>query len=150
MNLLDAKSLDELLIVLQDSFLNDFQVDFCNLLLVAREEDFPVTNISVCSLDEASQKLGEEIIEVERAYFGELTESQRDVLYGSQANLVESSAVVPVRQDTLCAVLAIGSRSPDHFHKNLDTLFLGYISETLGRLVPIMMDKEQGNCILSE
>ena len=36
----------------------------------------------------------------------------------------------------LHGVLAIGSRDPHHYKSTVGTLFLGYIAEVLGRVVP--------------
>ena len=36
----------------------------------------------------------------------------------------------------LHGVLAIGSRDPQHYKSSVGTLFLGYIAEVLGRVVP--------------
>ena len=33
-------------------------------------------------------------------------------------------------------MLAIGSRDPQHYKSSVGTLFLGYIAEVLGRVVP--------------
>jgi uncharacterized protein len=144
MNLLDATSLDEVLIVLQDSFVNDFEVDFCSLLLVARKEDFPVSNLAIATAEEIEATLGKELLAAGKAYCGQLTDIQNELIYGARADKVKSAAVIPVRHGVMYAVLGIGSRDPDYFHSNLDSVFLTYISESLGRILPALMAKEMG------
>ena len=47
-----------------------------------------------------------------------------------------SSAVATLEHQGLHGVLAIGSRDPQHYKSSVGTLFLSYIAEVLGRVVP--------------
>ena len=58
-------------------------------------------------------------------------------MFGSEdGTQVGSAAVVGINYQGLHGVLAIGSSDPQHYKSSLGTLFLGYIAEVLGRVVP--------------
>ncbi len=148
MNLLDAKALDEVKIVLQDSFLNDFKLDYCNLVLLARREDFPVTNLEVVTREELIPLFQDDLLAKGKPHIGQLSEEQSFLLFGAESDQVKSAAVMPVRHGDAHAVLCIGSREPDYFHDGLDSLFITYICEALGRILPALMANELGSQML--
>nr|MBP8202587.1 DUF484 family protein [Pseudomonas sp.] len=68
---------------------------------------------------------------------GVLREHELSFLFGSADGAqVGSAAVVSIVYQGLHGVLAIGSSDPQHYKSSLGTLFLGYIAEVLGRVVP--------------
>ena len=142
MNLLEVTELDEVLVVLQDSFLNDFEVDYCSLVLIADKENFPVTNLAFATREAVEIVLGRKLLDAKKAFCGQLKDSQCALLYAEQAAQVKSAAVMPVIHGNIQAVLSIGSRERDHFHSHLDSIFLSCISEALGRILPGLMAKE--------
>ena len=49
---------------------------------------------------------------------------------------IGSTAVVALSHQGLHGVLAIASRDPQHYKSSVGTLFLTYIAEVLGRVLP--------------
>ena len=90
LDLLDADSLESVVMAVEDSLRQEFKVPFVSLIL-----------------------------------FGE-----------EQRKEVGSSAVATLNHQGLHGVLAIGSRDPQHYKSTVGTLFLSYIAEVLGRVVP--------------
>ncbi|MNP04977.1 hypothetical protein D3C76_969160 [compost metagenome] len=68
---------------------------------------------------------------------GNLREHELDFLFGeAQRKEVGSTAVATLNHQGLHGVLAIASRDPQHYKSTVGTLFLSYIAEVLGRVVP--------------
>lgn len=142
MNLIEAQSLDEVMIVLEDSFLEDFGVDFCSLLVFARRDDYPLTSVAMTSEESARAVLGD-LLDHHKAICGPLAPVRAQFLFHKQPDQVASAAIIPLRHTQLVGVLSIGSRKSDHFDSSMGSLFLTYISESLSRLLLTLLNKER-------
>ena len=72
-----------------------------------------------------------------KAVSGSLREHELDFLFGEeQRKQIGSTAVVALNHLGLHGVLAVASRDPQHYKSSVGTLFLGYIAEVLGRVLP--------------
>lgn len=133
LDLLDASSLEEVVSCVEDSLRNEFQVPFVSLILFS---DAPLPVGRSVSSAEAHQAIGG-LLAGGKTICGVLREHELNFLFGN-ANGVEvgSAAVVAISYQGLHGVLAIGSADPQHYKSSLGTLFLGYIAEVLGRVVP--------------
>lgn len=133
LDLLDASSLDEVVIAVEDSLRQEFQVPFVSLILFS-ETATPVGRWVNSS--EAHQAIGG-LLTGGKTVSGTLRDHELDFLFGEeQRKEVGSSAVVALTHQGLHGVLAIGSRDPQHYKSSVGTLFLTYIAEVLGRIVP--------------
>jgi uncharacterized protein YigA (DUF484 family) len=129
---MDACSLDELVIAAEDSLRQEFQVPFVSLILFS---DNPTAVGRWVSSAEAQKAIGGLI--GEKTVCGTLREHELTFLFGAeQSKEVGSAAVVTLNHLGLHGVLAIGSRDPQHYKSSVGTLFLSYIADVLGRLVP--------------
>ena len=130
--LMDATSLDELIIAVEDSLRQDFKVPFVSLILFS---DNPAAVGRWTSSAEAQKAIGGLI--GEKTVCGALREHELAFLFGAeQSQEVGSAAVVTLSHLGLHGVLAVGSRDPQHYKSSVGTLFLGYIADVLSRLVP--------------
>ena len=60
-----------------------------------------------------------------------------DFLFGEeQRKQIGSTAVVAISYQGMHGVLAVASRDPQHYKSSVGTLFLSYIAEVMGRVVP--------------
>ena len=131
--LMDATSLEELVIAVEDSLRQDFQVPFVSLVLFG---DNPMPVGRWVSGADAQRALGGLLTEG-KTVSGSLREHELDFLFGEeQRKQIGSTAVVALNHLGLHGVLAIASRDPQHYKSSVGTLFLGYISEVLGRVLP--------------
>ena len=131
--LMDATSLDELVIAVEDSLRHDFQVPFVSLVLFG---DNPMPVGRWVSSADAQRALGGLLTEG-KTVSGSLREHELDFLFGEeQRKQIGSTAVVALNHLGLHGVLAIASRDPQHYKSTVGTLFLGYIAEVLGRVLP--------------
>ena len=130
--LMDATSLDELVIAAEDSLRQEFQVPFVSLILFS---DNPAAVGRWVSSADAQKTIGGLI--GEKTVCGALREHELAFLFGAeQSKEVGSAAVVTLSHLGLHGILAVGSRDPQHYKSSVGTLFLGYIADVLGRLVP--------------
>ena len=133
LDLLDASTLEEVVMAVEDSLRQEFQVPFVSLILFG-ENAAPVGRW--VSGAEAQQAIGG-LIGGGKTISGSLREHELAFLFGdAQHKEVGSSAVATLEYQGLHGVLAIGSRDPQHYKSSVGTLFLSYIAEVLGRVVP--------------
>ena len=130
--LMDASSLEEIVIAVEDSLRQDFQVPFVSLILFS-DNAMPVGRW--VSSAEAQKAIGGLI--GDKTVCGALREHELTSLFGAeQGKEVGSTAIVTLNHLGLHGVLAIGSRDPQHYKSSVGTLFLNYIADVLGRLLP--------------
>jgi len=60
---------------------------------------------------------------------GDVTAQQQHALFGSRAERLASSALVPLRSGRALGLIGIGSTDPTHFRADMGTLFLGQLGE---------------------
>jgi uncharacterized protein YigA (DUF484 family) len=133
LDLLDAGSLEEVVGCVEDSLRSEFQVPFVSLILFS---DSPLPVGRSVSSAEAHQAIGG-LLAGGKTICGVLREHELNFLFGNADGAqVGSAAVVGISYQGLYGVLAIGSADPQHYKSSLGTLFLGYIAEVLGRVVP--------------
>lgn len=133
LDLLDADSLETVVMAVEDRLRQDFQVPFVSLILFG-ENAAPVGRWVPAS--EAQQAIGG-LLCGGKTVSGNLRDHELDFLFGeAQRKEVGSSAVAALENQGLHGVLAIGSHDPHHYKSTVGTLFLGYIAEVLGRVVP--------------
>ena len=131
--LMDATSLEDLVISVEDSLRQDFQVPFVSLILFG-DNAMPVGRW--VSAAEAQTAIGGLLTEG-KSVSGSLREHELDFLFGEeQRQQIGSTAVVAIAHQGIHGVLAIASRDPQHYKSSVGTLFLSYIAEVLGRILP--------------
>jgi len=137
--LLDASTLDEVIINLQLVLSEYFSTDFFSLRIIT---DHPVENcIADLFVQPGSEQLKPFVNELTRTHpsCGRPTLAQSRILFGEAALEVRSLAIVPMNFTQLDGFFAIGSRQDDRFHHSMGTLFLTQISELLGtRLISLL------------
>ncbi len=142
MNLLEAQSLDEVMIVVEDSVHNDFGLKFCSMLLFGDKVEFPISNVQMISLLEAEATLGT-LTDSKKAVCGRFTEDQLTCLFPAAQGKVVSAAVIPLRGNNLQGMFSLGSEDENYFESSMGSLFLTYISDTLSRLLPPLLQRER-------
>lgn len=133
LDLMDATSLEEIVICVEDSLRQEFQVPFVSLILFS---DNPMTVGRWVSAADAQKAIGG-LMSGGKTLCGALREHELEFLFGSeQSKEVGSTALAALSHQGLHGVLAIGSRDPQHYKSSVGTLFLGYIADVLSRLLP--------------
>jgi uncharacterized protein YigA (DUF484 family) len=129
--LMDASSLEEVVMSVEDSLRQDFQVPFVSLILFSETATAVGRSVTLGAAQEAiGGLLGEG-----KSLAGTLRDHELDFLFGEeQRKQVGSTALVPLANGQ--GLLAIASRDPQHYKSSVGTLFLSYIGEVLSRVLP--------------
>lgn len=143
LNLMEAQTLDDVVVVLQDSFLEDFGLGYCSLSLCALAEDYPKNLQANLITEKQARNILGEVLDQRQATCGILANDRAHFLFPQQGTQVRSAAIVPLETTELLGVLSIGSGDPAYFDQGMGTLFLSYISDCLCRLLPAMMAREK-------
>jgi hypothetical protein len=144
MQVIEARNLTEMAAAIDDSIRGDFGLDAASLLLVGDFLPAGSTTgaLHVVSEEEADRQLGS-LLGGERAVCGQFRETDRDFLFPGRDEPVASVALVPLRTDRLVGVFAVGSCQPGYFDQSTGSLFLSYISDTLSRLLPPLLQRHR-------
>ncbi len=144
LDLLDAVTLDDLIETIQSRLISDFDADAVVVRLFR-------SNAAAGTAAGSSQRpeladwsepvLGafEKIIRGRKPVCGHLKPGQLDSLFADQAGTIASVALIPLVESDASkhcyGMLAIGSHDPKRFHPEMGTLFLGYLSHVLSRVL---------------
>ena len=151
LQVIEATTLNEMAAAVDDSIRGDFGLDAAAIVLFT-DTPLPASPegaLKVVSPEEAQRHLGS-LLDGQRAVCGQFGESQRAFLFPDRENPVASVALVPLRHRELMGVFAVGSCEPGYFDQSMGALFLTYISDTLSRLLPPMVQRHTGEEILSD
>lgn len=130
--LMDASSLEDVVISVEDSLRQDFQVPFVSLILLG---DNPMPVGRWVTHADAQTAIGGLL--GRQSVSGSLREHELDFLFGEeQRKQIGSTAVVAISHQGIHGVLAIASHDPQHYKSSVGTLFLSYIAEVMGRVLP--------------
>jgi len=133
LTLMDATSLEDVVIGVEDSLRQDFQVPFVSLILLG---DNPMPVGRWVTHADAQTAIGG-LLSEDKSVSGSLREHELDFLFGEeQRKQIGSTAVVAISYQGIHGVLAIASRDPQHYKSSVGTLFLSYIAEVMGRVLP--------------
>jgi len=132
--LLETTRLDALAAALEQGLIQNFDVDFVSLILFG-SPPARVGAARVVPSSEAHQHIGG-LLKSNRATCGVLRREEFHYLFPEQGAAVGSAAAIPLVPGPQLGMLAIGSRDPEHFRSSMGTLFLSYLAEVLGRLLP--------------
>lgn len=84
---------------------------------------------------------------MEKSYCGALTKSEKEFLFGHQAELIASCAIIPLHYQHLKGIIAIGNFKEQHFYKGMGTMFLDHIGDVLGRILDDLLYKKEQQSI---
>ncbi|XOZ32279.1 DUF484 family protein [Halomonadaceae bacterium KBTZ08] len=141
MQLLDARSVEEVAAILDETIRGEFQLQGATLtVLTDGEPPSQCGAVRYLGRDEARAVFGEALDE-SQPLFGRLRDSHREALFAAP-DQVGSAAVIPVRRDECLGLIAIASAEEGYFHSSMGSLFMAYISDTLGRLLPPLLAPE--------
>ena len=111
------------------SLIEDFHSDLVRVALVGQNFELPAAEWLIARPPQAPELA--QFAEFQRSgepLCGRLAAPKLDFLFGAQAGLVQSCALIPLPARGL---LAIGSREPNRFYPGMGTLFLRMMGEAL-------------------
>ncbi|TCK16505.1 DUF484 family protein [Marinobacterium mangrovicola] len=140
LGLLEAETLDEVAVAVEESLCRDFYGDETVLLLFS-ESPLDTNDLRVLSRGECS--IVQPLIDTNLPSCGQLSEAMNRFLFQDASVRVQSSAVVPLVKGETLGLLAIGSHDANYFQSSQGTLFLSYVGEVLSRVVARIL-RQQG------
>lgn len=131
LSLLDAGTLDDVAVALEESLCRDFYGDVTSLVLFS---DAPLNVNNLRMLPRATAGVVESLMVTSLPTCGQLQNIENRFLFVDEAEKVKSAAVIPLVKGETIGLLAIGSYEANYFHSSQGTLFLSYVGEVLSRV----------------
>jgi uncharacterized protein YigA (DUF484 family) len=114
---------------LSETLLDEFHADILNITLFdLKIEAGPKTPMFHIKRDDPEMQQFQDHLEKGVSVCGRLNRNKRDYLFGSRAQWVQSTALVPMGDD---GMLAIGSSDPARFYPGMGTLFLDLLAQVV-------------------
>lgn len=135
LDLIDSQDPDQFFNALEQSFKNDFQAIAYSLLIFSRRNN--QINHFTWSLpaNTAKEYVGS-LMKSDNPTLGTLRPEEQDFLFRHASDKVMSAAVVAIKGKEQIGLLCIGSEDPHYFEAGMGTIFIGFIADTLARLLP--------------
>jgi hypothetical protein len=151
LQVIEARNLNDMAAAIDDSIRGDFGLDAASILLFSNaEQPEPGQGaLHIVNGALAKSRLGS-LLDGERAVCGQFRENEREFLFPDRDEPIASVALMPLRHEGLVGVFAVGSCEPGYFDQSMGSLFLSYISDTLSRLLPPMLNRHGSGAPVSD
>lgn len=146
--ILDADSLNEIYIALDDNIRGDIKADAVNIKLfinpddVDIEPDHELMQTILVPMNDPKLSEFKTILGHEKPSCGQLQPEQLKYMFGETAEEIKSTAVIPLGGNSCTSIecpflgiLAIGSSDPDRFDSSMGTIFLSNLGEVISRAI---------------
>ena len=134
LDMMDTKSLDQLLKLAQHRLGADFSADEVIIRLLS-------SKVKADNASWSSEELSafDKVIEKRKPVCGRLTNEQMQSLFNGSADTIQSAALMPlvINEDSkqCLGLVAIGSKDAARFSADMDTLFLAHLAKVLTRVI---------------
>lgn len=139
LTLLEANSVADVLASLDWGLHQYFQADFAAVRLLEPKLEGAVSNLFVPA-DSSEAAWCEALLAAGQPVCGAPDPKHAAFLYGTEAEAVESQALVALRHAGVRGVFAIGSRNPDRFRADMGFVFLVQMSEILAARLAALLN----------
>jgi uncharacterized protein YigA (DUF484 family) len=130
--LLGARARTEAISSIEASLREDFDAFHAVLVLIGEQPDLAAQRfVRAVRADDANLKSFETLFASGKPRCGQARDSQREFLFGSDANDIGSIALVPLGEKGAVGLLAIGSTDRDRFHPGMSTEFLARMGDLI-------------------
>ncbi len=130
--LLAARSRADVIASVEASLREDFDAFHAVLVLIGEQMESTTQRfIRTVRPDDPNLKSFETLFASGKPRCGQARDSQREFLFGTDANDIGSIALVPLGDRGLVGLLAIGSTDRDRFHPGMSTEFLARMGELI-------------------
>jgi uncharacterized protein len=133
--LMRCRSAADAIAAIEASLREDF--DATQAVLILTNADASLTNavgerfLRVVASDDANLRSFDNLFSLGKPRCGQVRDSQRDFLFGSDASEIGSVALVPLANGSPFGLLALGSSDRDRFHPGMSTDFLKRMGELI-------------------
>jgi|SRR5688572_11914739 uncharacterized protein len=130
--LLRADSRESSIAEIEASLREDFDAFTSVLVLIGPPEATGERFRRIVSTDDPALKTFESLFTSGKPRCGQVRDSQREFLFGSEAADIGSVALVPLGRNGALGLLALGSSDRDRFHPGMSTDFLARMADLIG------------------
>jgi uncharacterized protein YigA (DUF484 family) len=137
--LLRAGSREGVIATMESGLRVDFDAFHSVLVLIGSHPDITQQRfVRVVRADDPNLKSFETLFSNGKPRCGQARDSQREFLFGSDANDIGSVALVPLGEKGSIGLLALGSTDRDRFHPGMSTEFLARMADLIAdALLPV-------------
>lgn len=136
LNLLEAKSLNDLVKRLVSYCEEEFQVDRVQFSLLTSADNYRNNQCRLLSVLDVEKSMPS-ILQSTQSISGMFRADELMLLFAENTDPIASAIVLPIQSDDkIQAILAMGSEDPHYFKAGMNTLFLGFIGNVIGKLLP--------------
>jgi uncharacterized protein len=140
--LLAARSREDSITAIEASLREDFDAFHGVLVLIGEHVDAtPQRFLRTIRPDDPNLKSFETLFASGKPRCGQARDSQREFLFGSDANDIGSIALVPLGEKGSVGLMAIGSTDRDRFHPGMSTEFLARMGELIADSLSLSRDR---------
>jgi len=138
LSLIDTTDLDEVLNVLEDQLHAEFKADYVELWLFTPAE---LEDPSALDLSE-QRAIGHfrTFFQQNRPLCGCLPQDQLNIVFESAADEVNSAVLIPLKNESISGMLAIGSSDVDRFQHDMGTDFLSRLGELVSQRLEMVSE----------
>jgi uncharacterized protein YigA (DUF484 family) len=134
--LLRASTTEQFLEALENSLKKDFKCNSCRLIIFGNQPRTINHWVSSIPQDTVRKNIPG-LVENNRPVLGVLRPEEQAYIFGVDSKKVKSIALLPIKSEKASALLAIGNKDPEYFQARMGTLFLNFIADVLGHLMPL-------------
>jgi uncharacterized protein YigA (DUF484 family) len=130
--LLRAPTREQVLAEVEASLREDFDAFNSVMLLVGMEmQSFSARFVRTLSAEDPNLKSFESLFASGKPRCGQVRDTQREFLFGTDANEIGSVALVPLGEKGALGLLALASADRDRFHPGMSTEFLARMADLI-------------------
>jgi len=137
--LMEARTIDEVVINLDKVFKECFLTEFSSLRIIKEGAESSNSPVFVNADDENLKHFMQELSS-NQPKCGRPTLAQAKFLFGDVATEIKSCAIIPMVFNDLEGLIAIGSTEDSRFHYSMGNLFLTQMSEAIGTRLIALLD----------
>ena len=140
LSLLDAADLGKLITTLVKELKHEFAADDVALRLFYSNNQamhLPELSANVAQLhaDDTQLRSFDNLLSKQQPVCGRLTKAQKQLLFGDDAEKIQSVACLPLGHQPCAGLLAIGSHDANRFHADMATDYLSFLGEVFMRII---------------
>ena len=135
LSMMAAKQSSEFFAALEKGLKRDFGCKANSLMVFGKPKQ--INHFTSRIPAESARKYVGALMQSKVPTLGTLRPREQDFLFRDQSEKVKSAAVLTIRdKNKHLGLLAIGSSDMEYFTPDMDALFINFIAETLGKLLP--------------
>ncbi|WP_435103074.1 DUF484 family protein [Arhodomonas sp. AD133] len=138
LELLEARGSENVLVALGELLRSDFRADSVEITLLG--DALPELNIRRYPADGNEARRLRELFRGQRPVVGRLTGEQMQAAFGEIGAEMRSAAVIPLEDDPVHGLIAIGSHDPQRYRGDLGTVFLQRLGDLVARQLRLGLD----------